>query len=41
MIMNAEFMEMKKELVKAFAHICLDRLMKMAVLLEWTGENWT
>lgn len=34
-IMNADFIEIEKELVKALSNICFKILMKMMILLEW------
>jgi len=34
-IMNADFVKIKKELVKALSNICIKILMKMTILLEW------
>jgi hypothetical protein len=33
--MNADFVEIEKELVKTLSDICVKRLMKMMLLLEW------
>jgi len=34
-IMNADFIEIEKELVKTLSNICIKILMKMTILLEW------